>query len=314
MDMAPVDRANLPMLHPSRANGAQWFKHHTQVSTAVRRVIQSYFRGPWYSWKRVPPFFRQALFNLFKGIFNWDPTINGQVESEFNKLAAYRLRGMISNAKRTGVKPDWILSEYWTIMQAYWATPKAKANSEKARNSRLSDRSGLGPHSHISGSRSYAKVQDVLEANNEDYSFIAVMKKANQKPDGTYVDQRAQLVAETYEKLVQEHLTQLEASGQQNVTAENLDQRVKNEIYIKAAAAAPGSSKQGVFGLGGLGEGLPSVNASPSEPQPSEVEMITNRMQEMETELQQSREENQEIQKRLEAMEKMVESFASQIA
>lgn len=40
--------------------------------------------------------------------------------------------------------------------------------------------------------------------------------------------------------------------------------------------------------------------------------MITNRMQEMETELQQSHEENQEIQKRLEAMEKMVESFARQ--
>ncbi|CAA7056290.1 unnamed protein product [Microthlaspi erraticum] len=162
MEEALVDRSDLPMLHPSRENGAKWFKHHTQVSTAVRRVIQSYFKGPWYSWKRVPTFFRQALFNLFKGKFNWDPTINGQVQSEFNKLAAYRLRGMISHVKRIGVKLDWILKEYWTIMVAYWATPKAKANSEKARNSRLSDRSGLGPHSHISGSPSYAKVQDVL--------------------------------------------------------------------------------------------------------------------------------------------------------
>lgn len=92
------------------------------------------------------------IYFVFQGRFNWDPTINGQVESEFNKLAAYRLRGMISNAKRTGVKPYWILSEYWTIMLAYWATLKAKANCDKARNSRLSDRNGLGPHSHISGS------------------------------------------------------------------------------------------------------------------------------------------------------------------
>lgn len=59
------------------------------------------------------------------------------------------------------------------------------------------------------------------------------MKRANQKPDGTYIDQRAQLVAETYEKLVQEHFRQLETSGQENVTAENIDHRQKNGIYIK---------------------------------------------------------------------------------
>lgn len=69
---------------------------------------------------------------------------------------------MISHAKNGKEKPEWILSEYWTIMQAYWATEKAKATSEKARASRMSDRNGLGPHSHLAGSRSYVKVKDVL--------------------------------------------------------------------------------------------------------------------------------------------------------
>ncbi|CAE6142319.1 unnamed protein product [Arabidopsis arenosa] len=305
-----VDRSSLPMLHPSRLNGAKWFKHHPQVSTGVRKTIQSCFNGPWYSWKRVPPFYKRSWFSLFKKRFNWDASINYQVEREFNKLAAYRLKGMISHAKNGREKPEWILSEYWTIMQAHWATEKAKATSEKARASRMSDRNGLGPHSHRAGSRSFVRVKDVLEENNEDCSFIAVMKKTHQKPDGTYDDQRARLVAETYEKHIQERLGQLESSGEENLTAETLDEHEKNEIYIKAA----GSSKHGhIFGLGALIEALPSIGASSSAPQTSEeVETITHRLQEMETDLKKSREENLQTQKRLEAMEKLVESLARQ--
>jgi len=60
-------------------------------------------------------------------------------------------------------------------------------------------------------------------------------------------------------------------------------------------------------------ETLPSVGASSSAPQASEeVETITHRLQEMETDLKKSLEENLQIQKRLEAMEKLVETFASQ--
>lgn len=59
------------------------------------------------------------------------------------------------------------------------------------------------------------------------------MKKTHQKADGTYVDQRARLVAETYEKGVQERVGQLQIAGEENVTAENLGLREKNEIYVK---------------------------------------------------------------------------------
>ncbi|WZZ00469.1 hypothetical protein YC2023_072797 [Brassica napus] len=149
-----------------------------------------------------------------------------------------------------------------------------------------------------------------MEANNEDFSFIAVMKKTHQRPDGTYVDERARLVAETYEKHVEERLGQLESSGIENVTLENLDQCEKNEIYVKAA----GMSKQGrVFGLGALHSKLvPSFDASSNAPEASEeVEIITQRLQEVEAELKQSREENLQFQKRLENMEKLVQSITN---
>ena len=69
---------------------------------------------------------------------------------------------MVSVTKKGGAKPDWILSGYWTTMQAYWATPKVKKTSASARASRLSDRNGLGSHRHRASLCSYAKVQDVL--------------------------------------------------------------------------------------------------------------------------------------------------------
>ncbi|XP_018438479.1 uncharacterized protein LOC108810905 [Raphanus sativus] len=310
MEDSYVVRTDLPMLHHSRNNGSKWFKHNTEVSTAIRKIIQGCFKGPWYSWKKVPPYYKRTWFSMFKKKFNWDASINYSVEREFNKTAAYRLKGMVSVVKKGGVKPDWILSDYWTTMQAYWATAKAKKTSASARASRLSDRNGLGPHRHRAGSCSYAKVQDVLEANNEDSSFIAVMKKTHQRPDGTYVDERARLVAETYEKHVEERLGQLESSGQDNVTLENLDQSEKNEIYVKAA----GMSKQGrVFGLGALhSKILPACDVSPNAPETSEeVEKITQRLQEVEAELKQSREENLQFQKRLENMETLVQSITN---
>ncbi|KAG2238555.1 hypothetical protein Bca52824_092220 [Brassica carinata] len=137
-----------------------------------------------------------------------------------------------------------------------------------------------------------------------------MMKKTHQRPDGTYVDERARLVAETYEKHVEERLGQLESSGIENVTLENLDQCEKNEIYVKAA----GMSKQGrVFGLGALHSKLvPSFDASSNAPEASEeVEVITQRLQEVEAELKQSREENLQFQKRLENMEKLVQSITN---
>lgn len=110
----------------------QWnrFKYHTEISTAVIKVIQSCFRRLWHSWKRVQPYYKQTWFSMFKvffmlysitiskiisyvvhhvsftlffrKIFNRDVSTNYHVGREFNKLAAYRLKKMISHAKNKG--------------------------------------------------------------------------------------------------------------------------------------------------------------------------------------------------------------------
>lgn len=58
------------------------------------------------------------------------------------------------------------------------------------------------------------------------------MKKTHQKSDGTYVDERACLVAEKYDAYVQERLSLVEASNGEVLT-EPLTVEERNEIYVK---------------------------------------------------------------------------------
>ncbi|AAF71981.1 Hypothetical protein [Arabidopsis thaliana] len=306
-EIAPV-QLNVRVLHPSRRNGAKWFKNNTEVSTRVRKIIEGCFKGPWYSWKKVPIFYKEAWFSTFKTWFEWDASIEHLVKTNFETLAAARLKGMVSLAKSRGKQPDWILAAHWRVMVAYWRTPIAKERSEKARSSRLFNRDGLGPHCHRSGSRSYAKVQDTLEANNEDSSFIAVMKKTHQKADGTYVDEKARVIAEKYDELLQERMAQMQLFDGENSTMNPLTIEEKNKIYVQVA----GISKHGrVFGLGSLQNGTSlSLDGAPIPLQSTgEVETLTVRVKELETELQKSRNENVLVHKRLDTMEQMFQSF-----
>ncbi|KAL0742598.1 hypothetical protein Bca4012_084111 [Brassica carinata] len=304
-EIVPVERDSR-VLHPSRMNGAKWFKNNTEVSTRVRKIIEGCFKGPWYSWRKVPQFYKDAWYSTFKTKYEWNAAIEDLVKANFDELAATRLKGMVSLAKSKGVKPDWILSEHWRVMSDYWKTPKAKEKSEKARLARMFNRDGLGPHSHRSGSRSYAKVQDNLVANNEDSSFIAVMKKTHQKSDGTYVDERARLVAEKYDAYVQERLSLVEPSNGELLT-DPLTVEERNEIYVKVA----GVSKQGrVFGLGSLQSGvyMPLVGSTVSPQAVEDDGTLTHRVKELESDLQKSNEEKVQFQNRIEAMEKILMS------
>ncbi|CAA7020214.1 unnamed protein product [Microthlaspi erraticum] len=161
-EQAALAARNGRVLHPSRKNGAKWFGIDIEVSTKVRKIIEGCFKGPWYSWKRVPQFYKAAWYSTFKTIYECDVSVEHIVKANFDDLAATRLKRMVSLAKSKRVKPDWILTEDWRVMLDYWCTPKAKEISEKARSARLFNHDGYGPHRHRSGSRSYAKVQDAL--------------------------------------------------------------------------------------------------------------------------------------------------------
>lgn len=59
------------------------------------------------------------------------------------------------------------------------------------------------------------------------------MRKTHQKSDGTYVDERARVIAEKFDEHVQELLSQRESSNGEALTLDSLTQEEKNEIYVK---------------------------------------------------------------------------------
>ncbi|XP_019087491.1 PREDICTED: uncharacterized protein LOC109127340 [Camelina sativa] len=121
---------------------------------------------------------------------------------------------MVSTVRTSRIQPNWIGDTLWVTMEDYWDTEEAQERSKTYSDARMSDRNGLGPHVHLSGPKSYRQLQDeMVEELGREVRLGEVFIKAHTNPDSTYVDRKAEKIAETYEKTVQERLSQLEAES-----------------------------------------------------------------------------------------------------
>ncbi|XP_010468370.1 PREDICTED: uncharacterized protein LOC104748424 [Camelina sativa] len=118
----------------------------------------------------------------------------------------------------------------------------------------MSDRNGLGPHVHLSGPKSYRQIQDKMEEElGREVRIGEVFIKAHTKPDGTYVDQKAEKIAETYEKNVQERLSQLEEDPSAISDGYSRPRELTAEEYIEIfLQSTEKDSREKPFGVGSL--------------------------------------------------------------
>ncbi|KAL1219687.1 putative transposase-like protein [Cardamine amara subsp. amara] len=121
---------------------------------------------------------------------------------------------MVSGVRGTRKRPNWINKTIWETMSAYWDTEEAKKRSQIYSDARMSERDGLGPHIHLSGPKSYNQIQQDLEEElGRPVNLGEVFIKTHTRPDGTYVDLKAEKIAQTYAKNVQEKLAELETEA-----------------------------------------------------------------------------------------------------
>ncbi|KAG7583620.1 putative transposase Ptta/En/Spm plant [Arabidopsis suecica] len=163
----------------------------------------------------------------------WDLLITGTVQQHFEEICQRRMKDMVSNA-RTGLeRPEWIGTTVWKTMTDYWDTEEAKARSQTYSNVRMSDRNGLGPHIHFSGPKSFQQVKDELEEElGRPVSLGEVFIKTHTRPDGTYVDRKAEKIAKTYHQNVQEKLSELEAEAEAaGDTSSSTDRDSRGNFY-----------------------------------------------------------------------------------
>lgn len=178
------------------------------------------------------------------------------------------MKGIVSQAKSNGNRPIWIGETLWAQMWVHWNTPEAQDKSATASNSRNSDRNGLGVHKHRSGQSSYLTIQQDMvilylffylvvfsalpnvcyfllqeEELGRPVSFGEVFKRTHTMPDGTYVDQKAKQVADTYDKTLQEVRDQAGDEPESSDTSEHSTQRQlsideQNDIFLKVFFSA----------------------------------------------------------------------------
>ncbi|XP_019089444.1 PREDICTED: uncharacterized protein LOC109128112 [Camelina sativa] len=161
---------------------------------------------------------------------------------------------MVSNVRTSRVQPNWIGDTLWSTMEDYWDTEEAQQKSKTYSDARMSDRNGLGPHVHLSGPKSYRQLQDeMVEELGREVRLGEVFIKAHTKPDGTYVDRKAEKIAGTYEKTVQERLSQLEAESFAVSDGESRPRDLTTEEYTEIFLESTEKDSRGTpYGVGSL--------------------------------------------------------------
>ncbi|VVB15379.1 unnamed protein product [Arabis nemorensis] len=125
-------------------------------------------------------------------------------------------------------------------MNRFWKTPEIHDKTATASQCRNSDRGGLGIAKHVSGQKSYLRVQQEMEEFGRPVSWGEVFQRTHTKPDGTFVEFKAQQVHEAYEKQLNEAMSEEDLQGlgilgnsSQRSTQRTLTTEEKNEIFCK---------------------------------------------------------------------------------
>lgn len=82
-----------------------------------------------------------------------------------------------------------------------------------------------------------------MKEKNGDASYIDVLCETHKKSDGSFVDERARLISERFEKNVADHMLEDDVLVTEELTSEK-----KNQMYLKLVDSTQGR----VFGLGAL--------------------------------------------------------------
>ncbi|KAG7536946.1 putative transposase Ptta/En/Spm plant [Arabidopsis suecica] len=318
--LALPGREHLPLLSPNRIPGVEtlWFNRHKgKLSRVIAGIFRRKFDGPYFSWKVTPIPIRERYFRSFARKYNWDVGITELVREGFLVIAKKRLKGIVSQAKQSGVQPPWIRDTLWAEMWVYWNTEDAIERSENDSQCRNSDRGGLGVHKHLAGQKSFVQVhQEMEEKLKRPVSLGEVFMQTHTRADGSFVDQKAKEVAEAYAKGIEDRLSELDEEGPQNSanSSEHSTDRMlsideKNEIFLKCTHK---DDKGTPYGLGSLVETLNKGKRKESYASSSTStivdlqEQLRRKISEHDAENARRDEEHRQSQSRISSLEKLV--------
>ncbi|KAL0387814.1 UNVERIFIED_CONTAM: hypothetical protein Sradi_2663200 [Sesamum radiatum] len=131
------------------------------------------------------------------------------MQNIFNSYATSWLSKTFAEARVAGTQPNWLGHDIWHDLQAYWNNDEFKAKSAKNKVNRVANPLAASTV-YRGGSSSVGMHKRKLEAQlgrppNRMEVFADCYKK---KADGTWSGKRAEEVVETYQKLLEECVSQ----------------------------------------------------------------------------------------------------------
>ncbi|XP_033143408.1 uncharacterized protein LOC117132701 [Brassica rapa] len=129
---------------------------------------------------------------------------------------------------------------------------------------------------------------------NGDASYIDVLRETQKKSDGSFVDERARLISEGFEKNVADHMLEDDILVTEELTSEK-----KNQMYLKLVDSTQGR----VFGLGAL---LSEVSLNAKMPVTIETHLESDEFKKKVEDISQENEDIKERLSKLEGLEKMI--------
>ncbi|XP_024010384.1 uncharacterized protein LOC112085403 [Eutrema salsugineum] len=158
---------------------------------------------------------------------------------------------MVSKVRSSREQPNWIGDTLWEQMNAYWNTEEAREKSATTSGARMSERKGLGPHIHYSGQKSYLQIQQEMEEElGRPVSLGEVFIKTHTKADGTFVDRKAQSVAERYQKNLEARMSELRTLDDDIL--EEITVEEENDLFLQVIRHL--QMKEVPYGIGSLSQ------------------------------------------------------------
>ncbi|KAL0426876.1 UNVERIFIED_CONTAM: hypothetical protein Slati_2862400 [Sesamum latifolium] len=168
------------------------------------------------------------------------------MQNIFNKYATTWLSKIFSEAREAGTQPNWLGDGIWHELQAYWNSDEFKVKSTKNKANRVANPAAASSV-YRGGSSSVGMHKRKLEAQfdrppNRMEVFADCYKK---KADGTWSGKRSEEVVKTYQKLLEERVSQ-PAPGEAGSSDTGAIVQ-EDQLWFEAV----GGKKRGrVFGMG----------------------------------------------------------------
>ncbi|CAH1437056.1 unnamed protein product [Lactuca virosa] len=200
------------------------FTDHNSVIRKMTSILKTRFHGPWTTWKEVDSTGREALWQHFKGLYQWPLSSESLVHTAWENSYKKRFSNIMQSAREDSLQqaldanvkaslqgdlsllkpfnPKWIKKKDWVYMiDKVWNTSKWKRRSESGKQNRNKMEDG-SVSKHCGGSISIpqhkARLQEKLKRPPTGLELYARLH--TNKLTQEYITPKAGKTADAYQK------------------------------------------------------------------------------------------------------------------